>query len=88
MRSALPATRHHDWRMHYIRHALPRGQKPHIGCDITEWAAPDGSRVLRSEIICTTALIVECMLDKNYAEHNVIPVRRLNAGRDLRVALP
>jgi hypothetical protein len=77
MRSTPQATRHLDWRMHWIRHAVPRSRVPHIGCDITEWADPDDTRVLRSEIVCATALIIERMLDKDYAQRSIIPIRVL-----------
>jgi hypothetical protein len=75
MHSALPATWHRKWHMHYIYQALPRGQQPHTGCHIGEWAQPDVSRALRSEISCATSLMMECMLDKDYSEHNIVPVR-------------
>jgi hypothetical protein len=63
--------------MHWIRHAVPRGCVPHIGCDITEWAEPDDAHVLRSEIICAAMLIIERKLDRDYAQHSIIPIRAL-----------
>ncbi len=78
MRSATPETSGYNWMMHYIRHAVPY-DKPHIGCEIEDWAVPDGSRLLRSELVCAVSLMMERMIRPEYVEHKICPVSFLNA---------
>ncbi len=63
--------------MHYIRHALPH-DKPHIGFDVEDWAVPDGSRLLRSEITCAVSLMMERMIRPEFLEHKICPVCSTN----------
>jgi hypothetical protein len=77
MRNSTPETRAHKWMMHYIRHTVPN-DKPYIGCDVEDWAAPDDSRLLRSEITCAVSLMIERMIRPEFVDHKICPVCTAN----------
>ena len=50
---------------------------PHLDCILVQDTVPDDGQLMRSELMCATAIMVGRLYAKEYMAHKIVPVRSI-----------